>query len=153
MAACCFARALTTASTRIRNPTHQHRTETSRSQEPYRHSNLQTACSSRPTSLNFLANQRDALSGQIVRTVFDSLTFLRVHVRAQYRVHARQVTVTLILEPLKDVAVHAKMHGCLAARHYYAGPFPKFIANRRGLGRIGACLARAASDLPLDRAK
>jgi hypothetical protein len=39
-----------------------------------------------------------------------SLAAMRIDVGAQYGVHARQMPVTLLLEPLENIAIDAQMH-------------------------------------------
>ncbi len=78
---------------------------------------------------------------------------VRVNVRPQNRVHAREMALALSLEPLEHVAVNTQMHGGLASRPNHPCTFPEIFADGRSLRRIGVCLTRAGGGFSLDRAK
>jgi hypothetical protein len=78
---------------------------------------------------------------------------VRINIRSQNRVHAREMAFALSLEPLEYVAVNAQMHGGLAAGHDHPGAFPEICADGRGFRRVGSCLTCAAGGFSFDRAQ
>src|SRR5258708_10515662 len=79
-----------------------------------------------------------------------TLAAVGVDVGPQYSIHARQMPVALLLKPLQNVTIDAKMHGRFAWRHYNACTLPEFRIFLWAFGRIGAGLVFAPRDLLLN---
>jgi hypothetical protein len=69
-----------------------------------------------------------------------TLAAVCVDVGPQHGIHSRQMAVALLLKPLQNVAIDAKMYRRFAWRHYNACTLPEFRIFLWAFGRIGAGL-------------
>lgn len=72
---------------------------------------------------------------------------LRVDISAEYGVHAGEVPLASVAEPLDDVAIEPQMNGGLAGRQNDTRRLPEILAERFGFrGVIASWIAVAIAD-------
>jgi hypothetical protein len=79
-----------------------------------------------------------------------TLAAVRIDVGPQHGIHAGQMPVALLLEPLENIAIDAQMHRRFAWRHHDACALPEFRIFLWAFGRISAGLVFAQRDLLLN---